>query len=81
MIDERRDDRETLRHPWAPPSKPRIPNGLDTPDLVAIRFVPTEGAFWDASGIEGVEHLLRAVKAAVMGDRLDLSERHGSVTV
>jgi general stress protein 26 len=76
------DDRETLRRLWSPLMKPWFPNGPDTPDLVAIRFVAAEGAYWDASGIEGVKYLLRAVKAVVKGERLaDPSERHGSVDV
>lgn len=75
-------DRETLRRLWTPLMKPWFPDGPDTPDLVAIRFVPAEGAYWDASGIEGVKYLLRAVKAVVKGERLDdPTDRHGSVTV
>jgi general stress protein 26 len=76
------DDRDTLHRLWTPLMKPWFPDGPDTPDLVAIRFVPTEGAYWDASGIEGVKYLLRAVKAVVKGERLDdPTDRHGSVTV
>jgi general stress protein 26 len=76
------DDRDTLRRLWTPLMKPWFPDGPDAPDLVAIRFVPAEGAYWDASGIEGVKYLLRAVKAVVKGERLDdPTERHGQVTV
>jgi general stress protein 26 len=79
------NDRDTRHRLWSPLMTPWFPEGPDSPDLVALRFVPTEGSYWDSSGIEGVKYLLRAVKAAVKGERLDLGddppERHGSVTV
>lgn len=76
------DDKATLHRLWSPLMKPWFPNGPDTPDLVAIRFIPAEGAYWDVSGIEGVKYLLRAVKAVVKGERIDdPSDLHGSVTV
>jgi general stress protein 26 len=79
------DDRDTRHRLWSAFMTPWFPDGPDSPDLVAIRFVPSEGTYWDASGIEGVKYLLRAVKAVVKGERLedrdDSPERRGSVTM
>lgn len=80
------DDHATRHRLWSAYMTPWFPDGPDSPDLVAIRFVPTEGSYWDSSGLEGVKYLLRAVKAVVTRERLDDDskdhpERHGSVSV
>ncbi|MCX4244344.1 pyridoxamine 5'-phosphate oxidase family protein [Paraliomyxa miuraensis] len=75
-------ERERLIELWSPAAKAWFPDGLDDPELVAIRFVPIEGAYWDTSGTKGLRYLLKMAKAIVTGERLDegSSERHARVS-
>lgn len=75
-------DRKKLAELWTPANRAWFPDGIDDPDLVAIRFVPLEGAYWDMTGTKGLKYLVQAIKAVVTGERLGegSSERHGTVS-
>jgi general stress protein 26 len=75
-------DRTKLSELWSPAAKAWFPHGVDDPELVAIRFLPLEGSYWDTSGVKGIKYLLKMAKAILSGERLadDSAERHARVT-
>jgi general stress protein 26 len=46
-------------------------DGKDDPDLVLLRFTPSEGEYWDHSGARGVKYAFRAVAAYIQGEKVD----------
>lgn len=75
-------DRERLEALWRPTARAWFPDGLDDPDLVAIRFLPLEGAYWDMSSATGLRYLLKMARAYVTGERLGEGspEQHATVS-
>jgi len=77
------EDRETLRTLWSEAMRPWFPQGIDSNDIVAVRFVAYEAEYWDSTGMNRLRYLFDAVKAVARGRRIeDRDEReHGSVTL
>lgn len=77
------DDLAKKKELWSATMRPWFPEGVESPDLVAIRFVPVEGEYWDSSGLNGVKYLIEGVTAIVKGGKLqdDDPKRHGTVSL
>jgi len=78
-----RDDKETIERLWSPTMRPWFPDGVDSGRIVAIRFVPLEGEYWDTSGLEGIKYIFKAAKAVVTGETVDAEspEMHATVAL
>jgi general stress protein 26 len=62
-------DRALIERLWSEAWKPWFPGGKDDPSLCILTVEPTEAAYWDASGGEGVRYLFEMAKAFVTGTR------------
>ena len=63
---------------WSEAWKIWFPKGKDDPSLRILIVEPSEAAYWDASGLEGVTYLLEMAKAYMTGTKAgsDGDERH-----
>lgn len=64
-----RDDRALVDKLWSESWKVWFPKGKDDPSLRILEVDPTEAAYWDASGLEGLKYLFDSAKAYVTGTR------------
>jgi len=71
-------DRALIDKLWSEAWKVWFPKGKDDPSLCILIVEPTEAAYWDASGIEGVTYLFEMAKAYMTGTKAvsDDDERH-----
>ena len=71
-------DRALIGKLWSEAWKIWFPNGKDDPSLRILIVEPSEAAYWDASGLEGVTYLFEMAKAYVTGTKAasDDDERH-----
>ncbi|MDP9001158.1 MAG: pyridoxamine 5'-phosphate oxidase family protein [Myxococcota bacterium] len=72
------DDRALIDKLWSEAWKIWFPKGKDDPSLRILIVEPSEAAYWDASGLEGVKYLFEMAKAYVTGTKAgsDDDERH-----
>ncbi|HVD99454.1 MAG TPA: pyridoxamine 5'-phosphate oxidase family protein [Cytophagaceae bacterium] len=63
-------DKEKMKELWNPTMKAWFPEGLDDPDMVLIKIIPTEAKYWESSSSKMVV-LFNMVKAAVTGKEYD----------
>lgn len=63
---------------WSDTWKIWFPKGKEDPTLRILIVEPSEAAYWDAAGLEGVTYLFEMVRAYVMGTKAnsDADERH-----
>jgi general stress protein 26 len=66
---------------WSEKLRPWFPTGPASPRISLIRFVPTEGEYWDVSGVEALRYVFRAGSAFLRGKKIDDedSRRHATV--
>jgi general stress protein 26 len=71
-------DRALIDKLWSEAWKVWFPRGKDDPTLRILVVEPSEAAYWDASGVEGVKYLFGMAKAYVTGTKAnsDDDERH-----
>lgn len=69
------DDRAKIDELWSEPARLWFPEGKADPNLVLIKVSPTEGEFWDQSGLKGLRFLVDAAKSYVTGERLEPDPR------
>jgi general stress protein 26 len=72
------NDRVLIDKLWSEAWKIWFPEGKDDPSLCILKVEPSEAAYWDASGLEGVKYLFEMAKAYVTGTKAgsDDDERH-----
>lgn len=66
-------DRPTIERLWKESWKLWFPKGTSDPDLCLINFDPSEGEYWDNSGVEGVKFAINAALAYFSGERVQTS--------
>jgi general stress protein 26 len=64
-------DHALIERLWSEAWKIWFPQGKDDPSLRILIVEPTEAAYWDASGIQGLKYLFESAKAYVTGTRPD----------
>jgi general stress protein 26 len=71
-------DRALIDKLWSEAWRIWFPKGKDDPSLRIVIVSPSEAAYWDASGLEGVTYMFDMAKAYVMGTKpgSDDDERH-----
>lgn len=71
-------DRALIDKLWSETWKFWFPKGKDDPSLRILIVEPSEAAYWDGSGLEGVTYLFEMAKAYVTGTKAgsDDDERH-----
>ncbi len=72
-----------LKSLWTESMRPWFPDGVDDPSLVAIKVVPLQAEYWDASGLRGIKVVFESVKAILRGEKVDLTGMgtHATVTL
>jgi len=65
------EDRAMVERLWSEAWKIWFPRGKDDPSLRILVVDPSEAAYWDASGIEGLKYYFESAKAYVTGRRPD----------
>ncbi|MBV9946313.1 MAG: pyridoxamine 5'-phosphate oxidase family protein [Myxococcales bacterium] len=73
-------DRALIDELWAEPMRVWFPKGKDDPSLCIVIVEPSEGAYWDMTGTEGVAYLLEMARAYVTGTKADADDdqRHAA---
>jgi general stress protein 26 len=66
---------------WSERLRPWFPTGPASPRISLIRFVPTEGEYWDVSGVEALRYVFRAGSAFLRGQKIDGDDRRRHATV
>jgi general stress protein 26 len=64
-------DRALIDKLWSEAWKIWFPKGKDDPSLCILIVEPSEAAYWDASGLQGVTYLFEMAKAYIMGTKAD----------
>jgi general stress protein 26 len=64
-------DRALIDRLWSEAWRVWFPGGKDDPSLRILIVEPSEAAYWDASGLEGVIYLFEMAKAYVTGTKAD----------
>ncbi len=72
-------DRERIHQLWNPIYKAWFPDGVDDPNIAAIRVVVEEAEYWDAPS-NAIARNLQILKAAVTGGDSQVGE-HGHVSL
>jgi general stress protein 26 len=62
-------DRALIDKLWSEAWKVWFPQGKDDPSLCILIVEPSEAAYWDAAGLEGVKYLFEMAKAYVTGTK------------
>jgi general stress protein 26 len=60
-------DRAKVRELWKDAYRIWFRNEND-PDMILLRFTPSEAEYWDNSGVQGLRYALRAARAYVSGN-------------
>jgi general stress protein 26 len=71
-------DRALIDRLWSEAWKIWFPKGKEDPSLCILIVTPSEAAYWDGSGLEGVTYLFEMAKAYLTGTKAssDDDERH-----
>jgi general stress protein 26 len=71
-------DRALIDQLWCEAWRIWFPGGKEDPSLRILIVEPSEGAYWDATGLEGVTYLFEMAKAYVTGTKpdSDQDDRH-----
>jgi len=71
-------DRALIERLWSPSWRIWFPQGKDDPSLCLLHVEPTEAAYWDMSGRQGVKYVFQMAKAFLTGAKAssDEDERH-----
>lgn len=72
------DDRGLIERLWSPAWQVWFPQGKDDPSLRLIVVEPSEAAYWDMTGTQGIRYVFEMAKAYLKGTRppSDDDERH-----
>jgi general stress protein 26 len=62
-------DRALIDRLWSESWKIWFPQGKDDPSLCLLHVEPTEAAYWDLSGLEGVKYAFQMAKGFLTGTR------------
>lgn len=67
-------DRELLKRLWSPGAQAYYPQGPEDPNVIALRFQPTEGEVWEGPGT--VSQMVKMAVAVATGrSAIDLSAK------
>jgi general stress protein 26 len=76
------EDVGKIRALWSERLRPWFPMGPSSPRISLIRFLPSEGEYWDVSGVEALRYAFRAGSAFLRGRRMDDDcRRHATVSL
>lgn len=64
-------DQNKINELWSEPNKVWFPEGKDAPNVILLKVDPSEGEFWDTSGIKGLRYMFRAGMAYFEGRDVD----------
>ncbi|MGV3484495.1 MAG: pyridoxamine 5'-phosphate oxidase family protein [Planctomycetaceae bacterium] len=67
-------DRGKIEELWNEAWRVWFPEGKDDPRLVLLHVVPSQGEYWDNSGMEGIKYMLEAGKAYLQGKTPEVDE-------
>jgi general stress protein 26 len=72
------EDRALVERLWSETWKVWFPEGKDDPSLRILIVEPTEAAYWDGSGVEGLKYFFESAKAYLTGTHpaSDDDQRH-----
>jgi len=73
-IAEIHDDRVKIAAMWKEIWKVWFPKGKDDPSILLLKVDPSDGEYWDNSGLEGVKYLIEIGRAYFKGERPEISE-------
>jgi general stress protein 26 len=62
-------DRLLIDRLWSETWRVWFPGGKDDPSLAIIAVTPSEGEYWDETGIAGARYVLRSIKGYVTGTK------------
>lgn len=68
--------RDQIERLWSPFARPWFPDGVDSPTLALLKFVPHSADYWDAPSSKMVR-LIGSIASAVAGKPIGMGE-HGS---
>ena len=63
------DDREKVDRLWSETWRVWFPDGKDDPTLTLLHVTPTDGEYWDNSGLNGLKYLVKAGVAYLQGEK------------
>ena len=64
-------DQSKIDELWSEPNKVWFPEGKDAPSVTLLKIIPTEGEYWDTSGLTGLRYVFRAGMAYFEGRAID----------
>lgn len=67
-------DREKIEELWEPIAKTWFTEGIDDPRITVIKFVPSEGYYWDTKhnlAVAGIKMMLGAALGKTMDDSIE----------
>lgn len=67
-------DRKRIDDLWQRSYGAWFKQGKDDPHLALIRFLPSEGEYWDSSGTNGLRYVFEVAKALARGGAVDPSK-------
>jgi general stress protein 26 len=76
------DDRRRIAAIWNKRMDLWWPDGPTDPDAIALAVELTEGEYWDARGLRGLKFAMRAIRALVSDEEVEVDRaQHGTVHV
>ena len=73
-VAEIHDDRVKIAAMWKEMWKIWFPKGKDDPSILLLKVDPSDGEYWDNSGLEGVKYLIEMGRAYFKGERPEVNE-------
>ena len=75
-------DRTLVELMWKEIWKVWFPKGKSDPNFAVLKFVPSEGEFWDNVGMLGLKYVYNAAKAYVAGQTPEVNkDQHAKVAL
>ena len=74
------DDRGKVAELWQEPWRVWFPGGKDDPSILLLHVDAVGGEYWDNSGVEGIQYLLKAGLAYVQGKQAETDSQINAST-
>lgn len=68
------DDRTLIKKLYNKTWDAWFPDGAEQSDIRLVRFEPTQGEYWDLSGMKGIKFLWEAGKAVARDEKVDYED-------
>ena len=65
------NDQNKIDDLWKEANRVWFPDGKDSPELTLLVVDPTDGEYWDTSGLKGARYLFEAGKAYFYGTEIE----------